>query len=90
MPDLALHRPGAAAQWHRTTALLIEIVSPGDETWTKPAFYAAHNVDEVLILDPAERTITWLALTEGGHRHVEGGDLIELGSAALAEQLDWP
>ncbi len=89
-PDLALHRPGAAAQWHPTAALVTEILSPGDETWTKLSFYAEHYVDEVLILDLAKRTITWLALTEGEYHHVERSDLIELGSTALAEQLDWP
>ena len=32
VPDLALHRPGAAEQWHPTAALVVEIISPGDET----------------------------------------------------------
>ena len=29
--------------------LVIEIVSPGDDTWKKLPFYAAHDVDELLI-----------------------------------------
>jgi hypothetical protein len=38
-----LHRPGAAKMWHPTAALVIEILSPGDETWAKLPFYAAHQ-----------------------------------------------
>lgn len=90
VPDGGLHRPGAAEMWHPSAALVVEIVSPGDETWQKLPFYAAHSVDEVLIVDPAERTIHWLALAEGGYEPVERSGLIELGPAELVEQIDWP
>jgi Uma2 family endonuclease len=52
-----LHRPGAAGTWLPTAALVVEIVSPEDETWEKLPFYAAHDVDEVQIVDPAERKV---------------------------------
>ncbi len=63
VPDGGLHRPGAAGVWLSTAALVVEIVSPGDETWDKLPFYATHQVDEILIVNPGERTIHWLALT---------------------------
>ncbi len=85
VPDLALHRPEAAAQWHPTAAALIEIVPPGDESWEKLPFYAEHGVDELLIVDAAERTIAWLALRDGNYQPVERSGLIELGPAGLAE-----
>ena len=56
VPDGGLHRPGAAGVWHATAALVVEILSPGDESLQKLPFYAAHHVDEVLLVDPAERT----------------------------------
>jgi Uma2 family endonuclease len=90
VPDGGLHRPGAGGTWQPTAALVIEIVSPGDQSWQKLPFYAKHNVDEVLIIDPAERTVTWLALGEGEHRPAQRSGLIELGSTELAEQIDWP
>ncbi len=34
-PDGGLHRPGTAAMWHPTAALVVETVSPGDESWQK-------------------------------------------------------
>jgi Uma2 family endonuclease len=90
VPDGGLHRPGAGGTWQPTAALVIEIVSPGDQSWQKLPFYAKHNVDEVLIVDPAERTVTWLALGEVEQRPVQRSGLIELGSTELAEQIDWP
>jgi len=91
VPDGGLHRPGAAGVWHATAAMAVEVRSPGDETWQKLPFYAAHHVDEVLIVDPAERTVTWLGLREGGvYEPVGRSGLIALGPTELAEQLDWP
>jgi Uma2 family endonuclease len=90
VPDSALHRPGGAGTWHPTAALVIEIVSPGDESWEKLSFYAAHDVDEVLIVDPQERSVDWLALSSGEYRPVEHSSLIDLGPDELAEQIDWP
>src|SRR5436305_6589807 len=52
VPDAGLHRPGGVGIWQPTAALVTEIVSPGDETRQKLPFYAAHDVDEVLAVDP--------------------------------------
>lgn len=91
VPDSALHRPGAFGTWHPTAALVIEIVSPNDETWEKLPFYASHRVDEVLIVDPATRGIDWLALHEGGdYEPIERSRLIELGPSELGERIEWP
>jgi Uma2 family endonuclease len=48
--------------WHPTSALVAEIVSPGDESWQKLSFYATHNVDEVVTVDPSERIVTWMTM----------------------------
>ncbi len=90
VPDGGLLRPGAAGLWHPTAAMVVEILSPDDETWQKLPFYAEHQVDEMLIVDPAERKVTWLALRDGEYAPVERSGLIELGPAELAEQIDWP
>lgn len=90
VPDGGLHRQGAGGMWHRTAALVIEILSPDDESWQKLPFYARHHVDEVLILDPAERSVHWLALADGEYRDVQRSGLIDLGSSELVEDIDWP
>ena len=63
---------------------------PDDESLQKLPFFAAHDVDEVLLVDPAERTVTWLGLREGAYEPIERSALIELGPAELAAQIDWP
>jgi Uma2 family endonuclease len=90
VPDGGLFRSQPHGVWQGTAALVIEIVSPDDETWAKFEFYAAHHVDEVLVLDPAERAIHWLGLTDGEYRPIERSGLIDLGPTELAEQIDWP
>ncbi len=90
VPDCALHRPGASGTWHSTAALVIEIVSPHDESWEKLPFYAAHDVEEVLIVDPAKRSVDWLGLDGGEYRPIERSGLIELGASELGALIDWP
>jgi Uma2 family endonuclease len=90
VPDGGLHRPGAAGVWHATAALVVEILFPDDETWQKLPFFAAHHVDEVLIVDPAEWTVTWLALRDGEYQPVERSGLLELAASELVQQINWP
>jgi Uma2 family endonuclease len=90
VPDGALHRSPPTGVWNPTAALVIEIVSPADESWEKLPFYAAHDVDEVLIVDPQERSVSWLALEDGAYRPVEHSRLLDLEAQELARQLDWP
>jgi Uma2 family endonuclease len=41
---------------------VVEIVSPDDESWAKLDFCAAHDVDDLLIVDPQKREVHWLGL----------------------------
>jgi Uma2 family endonuclease len=98
VPDGGLHRSSPHGVWIATAALVLEVLSPGDETWQKLPFYAAHHVDEVLIVDPDERSVHWLGRVANGAHTGAGGEyepiarsaLIELGPAELAQQIDWP
>jgi Uma2 family endonuclease len=76
--------------WLPTAALVVEIVSPGAETWEKLPFYAEHRVEEVLIVDPEKRTVDWLSLSGEGYEPVQTSGLIELEPAELARRIDWP
>lgn len=90
VPDGGVHRARSWGTWEETAPLVVEIVSPGDETWDKLPFYAAHHVDEVLIVDPQERSISWLALQKGGYGPVERSGLLKLGVSDPQERIDWP
>ncbi len=89
VPDGGLHRPGPDEMYYPTAALVVEIVSPDDESWAKLPFYAAHYVDEVLIVDPQKREVHWFALRGDGYEPIERSSLIELGAEQLAERISW-
>jgi Uma2 family endonuclease len=91
VPDGGVFRPGPDDVYMPTAAVVVEIVSPDDKTWEKLGFYAAHGVDELLIVDPQERRVHWLGLQpDSSYRNVEHSALIALGPAKLAERLTWP
>jgi Uma2 family endonuclease len=90
VPDGGLHRTRPREVWFDTVALAIEIVSPGDETWEKLPFYAAHHMDELLIVDPDQRKVHWLALVGECYEPISRSEPIALGPAELEAQINWP
>jgi len=90
VPDGALVSPGPDAVYLPTAALVLEIVSPADETWEKLDFYAARGVEELLIVDPQEKAVSWLGLEAREYKHLKRSRLIELAAAELAARIDWP
>jgi Uma2 family endonuclease len=91
VPDGGLHRAWRDRVYYPGAALVLEIVSPDDDTWRKLDFYAAHGVDELLIVDPAERSVRWLALAEGEYRDVQGRSaLLDLDARTLRARITWP
>jgi Uma2 family endonuclease len=90
VPDLGVHRNPQLAVWIPTAVIAVEVLSPDDDTWKKLPFYARHEVDELLIVDPADRSVTWLALREGEYRPIDHSGVLDLSASALAQQIDWP
>ncbi|MGA9876292.1 MAG: Uma2 family endonuclease [Solirubrobacteraceae bacterium] len=90
VPDGGVHRPGASGTWLPTAALVVEVLSPEDETWEKLPFYASHHVEELLIVDPREHAVHWLGLVGEGYEPIERSALIDLGAEQLVERIDWP
>jgi Uma2 family endonuclease len=89
VPDRGLHRGPPATTFVPTAAVVIEVVSPDDETWNKIDFYNAHSVDELLIADLAQRSVTLLAVGDGRYAERESSGLLGVGSAELAAKIDW-
>jgi Uma2 family endonuclease len=87
--DSGILHPGPDRLYYPTAALVVEIVSPKDESWAKLPFYAAHDVEEVLIVDPKKHEIHWLALRGDRYEPIERSGLIALGPAELAERIEW-
>ncbi|MBV9165771.1 MAG: Uma2 family endonuclease [Solirubrobacterales bacterium] len=90
MPDAGVHRSWTDRVWYDTATLVVEIVSPGDESWEKLDFYAAHGVEELLIVDPQEKTVNWLGLDASEYKQLQRSRLVELSASELAERIAWP
>jgi Uma2 family endonuclease len=91
IPDASMHKPGTAGTFLASAVLGVEILSPNDETYAKLPFYADHGVQEMVIVDPATRSVEWLGLqSDGEYRAIERSSVIDCGPAAMAEQIDWP
>jgi Uma2 family endonuclease len=90
VPDGGLRRERVWRLYAPSAALVVEVVSPNDETWDKLGFYAAHDVRELVIADPQTQTVHWLTLEHGEYRPIERSGVIELGPAELAQRIDWP
>ena len=56
----------------------------------KLLFYGAHEVDELLIVDPQGHSVHWLALEGSEYQPVERSRVIEMSQAELAERIDRP
>jgi Uma2 family endonuclease len=90
VPDRGLHRGEPTTTFVPTAAVVVEIASPDDETWNKVDFYAAHLVDELLIVDPRKRSVTWLVLGTDGYTEQDSSELLGVSSTDVTEQIDWP
>ena len=90
VPDRGLHWDRSGGTWASTAAMVVEIVSPGDETFDKFGFYADHGVEEILGADPETRTIRLWALD--GDRYLEApvSRLLQARTTDIAEAVDWP
>jgi Uma2 family endonuclease len=69
-----------------TAEVVVEIVSPGDETFEKLPFYASLGVRNVIVVDPAERRVRIFA----GLAEVAMADALDLEAAELASAITWP
>lgn len=87
VPDRGVHRTAPAATWVATAALVVEIVSPDDETWQKLDFYAAHHVDELLVVDPVEMSATWLALDAGTYQPTQRSEVLGADIASILTSI---
>jgi Uma2 family endonuclease len=90
VPDRGYHRGLPQTTWVPTAAVVVEIVSPDDETYDKFGFYAAHGVDGLIVADPSARTITCWVLDGTAYRQTDRSALLAVTAAELEAGIDWP
>lgn len=91
VPDRGYHRGQPTGTWVPTAAIVVEIVSPDDETYEKFTFYARHGVDEILVADPSARTVTiWGRASDDGYEESSSSALLGVAAAHLVASIAWP
>jgi Uma2 family endonuclease len=90
VPDIALLRGAADMTWIPTAAIVVEVVSPGDESRRKSDFYVRAGVEELLIVEPELGTLEWFARGIDGFDPADGSALLGLTSAELIGRIAWP
>jgi Uma2 family endonuclease len=90
VPDLVFLRREEHPVWNPTAAIVVEVVSPDDESRRKFAFYHRLGVEEVLVVDPEARTAEWFERAPDAFRAVAGSTLLGLAGTELASLIEWP
>jgi Uma2 family endonuclease len=90
VPDGGYHRGVPSEVFVATAAIVVEIVSPDDETWQKFDFYARHGVQEICVADPRRQQIRWFALAGAGYEETAASPLLRVDTADLVAGIDWP
>ncbi len=90
VPDLAFLRRREVAVRVPTAAIVVEVLSPRDESRAKLPFFYRVGVEEVLIVDPDARTVEWFVRGPDAVEPTDGSALLGITSAVLAETIDWP
>lgn len=90
VPDQAYLRDPALSAFHPSAAVVVEILSPGDETLAKLPFYFRQGVEEVLLVDVTERAVTWLARGDAELGEVAASTILGLDAEALRSSIPWP
>jgi Uma2 family endonuclease len=89
VPDGGLHRTPPGTLYVDTAQLVVEVLSPDDQTFSKLDFYAAHGVRELLVADYEERSVRCFAL-QHGHEERRTSEVVPLAMTDLQAQIDWP
>ena len=90
VPDASDTRDEAPATFLDTVAIVVEIVSPNDETFDTLAFSFSHGVEEILIVEPRVQSVCWLTRGEDGFADAAASTLLGLPAADIAAELRWP
>ena len=90
VPDLVVLRERTNVVWVPTAAMVVEVRSPGDETYEKFGFYHARGVEEILVADVTERAVRLFVRATQAYDQVDTSVVLGADVACIAERLVWP
>ena len=72
-----------------TAAIVVEILSPGDESRLKFDHYAAHQVDEFVIIDPDLQSVEWYRLADSAYEPTTHSDVLGVDTSVIVDAMRW-
>lgn len=88
VPDRGFHRTKPTGVFARSSAVVVEILSPDDESFEKFDFYARHGVQEVIVVDPDLQEVHCYALPSAERR--DRSQALDVDMSDLTDAIDWP
>ncbi|MGH9189538.1 MAG: Uma2 family endonuclease, partial [Acidimicrobiales bacterium] len=90
VPDNGYHRQLPRDVWVPTVAVVVEVQSPDDETYAKFGFYAAHDVDEIMVAEPGNHLVRCFRREGDQYAETASSAVLQVETDVLVEAIDWP
>ena len=90
VPDAGYHGRLISAVWVPTAAIVVEIVSPDDETYDKFDFFWRHDVTEILVADPAQRSVRCRRRGADCFEPATRSGLLDVAMDDISREITWP
>lgn len=90
VPDRTYFADPVPQAFNPTAEIVVEIVSPSDESLMKFDFYFGIGVEEVLVIDPEQRSVEWFVRSAGGFVPASESARLGLSADELVTSIDWP
>ena len=90
VPGQGCHRTLPEEAWVASAVLVVAVVSPDDETYEKFGFHATQGVDEILVADPADRSVRCHRRTGGAYRETGASSLLGVTMDRIGRGMAWP
>jgi hypothetical protein len=90
VPDHGYHQCFPDVVWVPSAVVVVEIVSPDDETYAKFGFYAAHGVEEIIVADPQTCSVQCFQRQDDRYVEAPGSDALSVSAHDLTHGIDWP
>jgi Uma2 family endonuclease len=90
VPDQVYVRDVRDPLYLPSAEIVVEVLSPGDDTYRKFPFHAAHGVREIVVADPDTARVEIHVLDGEAYRRSDRSDLLGITAADVVAAIDWP
>ena len=90
VPDLGVHAHDVTDLYVPTALAVVEVLSANDATYDKFGFYHAHQIAEIMVVDPLQRRIDCWRRAVVGYDESDTFACAGISAAELTKLIRWP